>query len=156
MKRQPFAPRKIRLIGELQREAAIAVLRNMPLDAEKPLEAMFREEVKARKPDQNALMWAGPLRDIAEQGYVDGRSYTAEVWHEHFKAEFLPEVFEPELCKEGYRKYDYTPSGKRVLIGSTTQLTVKGFALYLQQVEAFGASLGVLFHVNPNESRRAA
>lgn len=150
-KRQQFAARKIRLIGEQQRETAIAMIRNLPIDPKKPLELVAREEIKARKPDQNSLMWAGPLKDIAEQGYVNGRSYAAEVWHEHFKSEFLPEEFDSELCKEGYRKYDYTPAGERVLIGSTTQLTIRGFALYLQQVEAFGAGIGVQFHTNPRE-----
>lgn len=154
--RQPFSTRKIRLVGEQQRETAIAMIRNLPIDPVKPLELVAREEVKARKPDQNALMWVGPLADIAEQAYVNGRTYSAAVWHEHFKAEFLPEEFDAELCKEGYRKYDYTPAGDRVLIGSTTELTIKGFAQYLEQVIAFGASLGVQFHANPNEARRAA
>lgn len=156
MKRQTFVTRKIRLVGEQQRETAIAMIRNMPLDAKNPLEVVAREEVKARKPDQNALMWAGPLKDISEQAYVDGRRFSDVVWHEHFKELFLPDEFDAELCKEGYRKWDYTPAGKRVLVGSTTELTVKGFAQYLTQVEAFGANLGVLFHANPNELRRAA
>jgi hypothetical protein len=148
--RQPYPARKIRLVGEMQRDGAIAALRNAPLDADKPLEFLLREEVKARKPDQNALMWAGPLRDIAEQGYVEGRTFSATVWHEHFKREYLPEDYDPELCKEGYRKWDYTPKGDRVLVGSTTDLTVRGFALYLKQVEAYAqVELGVQFHANP-------
>lgn len=155
MTRQPFPARKFLLREEMQREAAIAAIRNAPLDSTKPLEILMREEVKARKPDQNALMWAGPMRDIAEQGYVDGRTFTAEVWHEHFKREYLPEEFDPELCKDGYRKWDYTPGGERVLIGSTTGLTVRGFSRYLTQVEAYGAQeLGVQFHVGPR--RQAA
>ena len=154
--RSKFPTRKIRLVGEQQRETAIALIRSMPLDPAHPLEIVAREEVKARKPDQNSAMWAGPLADIAEQAYVNGRTYTAEVWHQHFKAEFLPEEFDPELTKDGYQKWDWTPAGERVLIGSTTQLTVKGFAQYLEQVIAFGASLGVAFHANPNDARRPA
>jgi hypothetical protein len=153
--RQKFESRKIRLVGEQQRETVLALVANLPVDSAKPLEIVVREEVKARKPDQNSLMWVGPLADIAEQGYVQGRSYSAEVWHEHFKKEYLPEEFEEGITKEGYRKWDFTPAGDRVLIGSTTQLTVRGFALYLQQVEAFGASIGVQFHANPNERRAA-
>jgi hypothetical protein len=150
MKRTEYPTRKIRLIGEIQREAAIAALRNAPIDPDKPLEYLLREEVKARKPDQNALMWSGPLADIAEQGYVDGRTFSAEVWHEYFKREYLPEEFDQALCKDGYRKWDYTPKGERVLVGSTTQLTVRGFALYLKQVEAYAQTeLGVQFHANP-------
>jgi len=150
MSRAVYPTRKVRLVAEGQRENAIAALRNAPIDPDKPLEFLLREEVKARKPDQNALMWSGPLSDIAEQGYVDGRTFSAEVWHEHFKREYLPEDFDPALCKDGYRKWDYTPKGERVLVGSTTQLTVRGFALYLKQVEAYAQTeLGVQFHANP-------
>lgn len=156
MMRQPFATRKFRLVGELQLRTLMALLPNLPQDPVKPLEIVIREEVKARKPDQNALMWVGPLADIAEQAYVNGRTYSAEVWHQYFKAEFLPEEFDPELCKEGYQKWDFKPNGERVLIGSTTELTVKGFAQYLEQVFAYGASVGVQFHSSPNEQRRAA
>lgn len=154
MSRAPYQQRKFLLRTESARESSIAALRNAPLDGDKPLECVIREEVKARKPDQNALMWAGPLRDIEEQGYVNGRTYSADVWHEHFKREYLPEEFDPALCKDGYRKWDYTPKGERILVGSTKQLTVRGFALYLQQVEAYAQTeLGVQLHV---ADRRAA
>lgn len=156
-RRDKYPTRKILLRAEAQREIAIRVLQNAPLDDARPLEFLLREEVKARKLDQNALMWIGPLADIAAQAYVKGRQYSAEVWHEFFKREFLPEEFDPELCKEGYRKWEYMPSGERVLIGSTTQLTVRGFAQYLTQVESYGAQeLAVTFHANPRESREAA
>ncbi len=154
MSRAPYQQRKFLLRTESARESSIAALRNAPLDTANPIEAVIREEVKARKPDQNALMWAGPLRDIEEQGYVNGRTYSADVWHEHFKREFLPEEFDPALCKDGYRKWDYTPKGERILVGSTKQLTVRGFALYLQEVEAYAqVELGVQLHV---ADRRAA
>lgn len=154
--RQPFTTRRVLLAGEQQRTNAVAILVGAPLDARKPLEFIVREEVKARKPDQNALMWAGPLKDIAEQARIVGRRFTAEVWHEYLKKEFLPEHFDPLLCKEGYVKYAMAPDEERVLIGSTTQLTVKGFAQYMEQVYAFGGNLGVRFHANPNEARFAA
>lgn len=147
--RPTFLTRTIHLTGDVQRRTAIAAIEHAPTDADRPLEIVIREKPKARKPDQNALMWAGPLRDIAEQGWVQGRQYAADVWHEEFKRQYLPEDDDPnlpELAREGYRKWDTTPSGKRVLVGSTTQLTVKGFAQYLRQVEAFGAELGVMFH----------
>ena len=154
--REKFPTRTIRLVGATQLNTVLSLLPNLPIDEKKPLEVVIREEVKPRKLDQNALMWAGALSDIAEQAYVQGRRFTAEVWHEHFKDLYLPEEFDEELTKSGYKKYDYTPTGKRVLVGSTTQLTVKGFALYLTQIEAFGGNLGVMFHANPNDGRRAA
>lgn len=157
MSRDKYPSRKILLRTEAQRETAMRVLENAPLDDKRPVEVVVREEVRARKLDQNALYWAGPLRDIAEQAYVKGRQYSAEVWAEFFKREYLPEEFDPEQCKEGYRKWEYLPSGERALIGSTTQLTVRGFAEYLTKVEAYGAQeLGVEFHANPRESREAA
>lgn len=143
MSAQPFATRRFILVGEYQRDAAIALLANVPLG----LEVLIRKPVKVRGMDQNALMWVGPLADIAAQAWVAGRQYSAEVWHHKFKIDYLPEEFDEELTKEGYRKWDFTPDGDRVLIGSTTQLTKKGFSQYLTQVEAFGAGLGVQFGV---------
>lgn len=157
MKREKYPTRKIRLVGNIQRETAISILQNAPLDANKPLEMILREEQKIRKMDSNACMWACQLKCISEQAYVNGRTYSAEVWHEHAKEMFLPETFQSpehqaEIVKEGYRKYDTSPGGKRILVGSTTELTVKGFAIYLQQLEAFGANLGVIYSANPNEA----
>ncbi len=150
MKRPPFQQRTFRLVGIEQRDRLLALVGNLPLDALKPLEVVIREEKKARKLDQNALYWAGPLRDIAEQAWVHGRQFSAEVWHEHFKREFLPEFIDAitvlsDHVKDGYHKWARTPGGDRVLIGSTTQLTVKGMSAYLEQVYAYGANLGVQF-----------
>ena len=100
-------------------------------------------------------MWVGPLADIAEQAWVEGRQYADVVWHELFKRKYLPELDDPELedlvqNPETYRKWAEDPeTGERILIGSTTQLTRKGMTRYLTQVEAYGANLGVLFHANP-------
>lgn len=151
MMRQPFKPRAFLLRDERVRETLLAAIRNLPLDAMYPLEVVIREQVKARRPDANARMWAGPLRDISEQAFIEGKQFSAEVWHNYFKKELLPEEFDPEICKEGYVKWSYDPAGDRVLVGSSTELTVKGFAEYLTAVEAFGASLGVLFTASPNE-----
>lgn len=147
--RQKFQTRTIRLVGELQRQTVLSAIPHLPIDADHPLEIVIREPQKVRGMDANARMWAGPLKDIAEQAWVNGRQFSAEVWHEHFKREYLPEDDDPELpelAKEGYRKWDIDPAGNRVLVGSTTQLLKRGFALYLQQVEAAGAGIGVIFH----------
>lgn len=147
MTRAKFEQRRIRLVGAQQLATALALLPNLPLDAAKPLEILIREEVKGRKLDQNALMWAGPLRDIAEQCWIDGRQHSADVWHEYFKAEFLPDEYDQDLCKtEHYMKWDFDPAGRRILVGSTTDLTIKGMAQYITQIHAFGGSMGVEFH----------
>lgn len=145
-KRAPFTTRTMRLTSADVRDRAIAMLRNVPIDPTKPLELVVREAQKARKPDQNALMFAGPLKDISEQVWLDGRTYSVEVWHSYFKRMGLPSEYDPELCLESYRKYDVDPAGEAVLIGSTTQLTVRGMSEYLEQIYAFGAAHGVQFH----------
>ena len=145
MKREKYPTRTIVLVGSMQKDTARILLEQAPIDMHKPLELVIREQQKTRKLDQQSLMWVSQLADISAQAYVNGRTYSAEVWHDFFKREYLPDEYDPELCKEGYRKWDYSPDGERVLIGSTTQLTVKGFAQYLTQIEAHGASLGVMF-----------
>lgn len=150
-----YQTRTIRLVGEQQRETAINALRHLPVRKEKPLEVVIREEKPTRGLDANALMWAGPLKDIAEQAWVGGRQYTVEVWHEAMKRFYLPEESDEgyeRMVKDGYRKWDFLPTtGDPVLVGSTTQLTKFGFSVYLQKIEAHGASLGVMF-----TERRAA
>lgn len=141
-----FATRKIILLDDARRRLAVAMIENAPPG----IEVLAREPAKARKLDQNALMWAGPLREVAEQAWVDGRQFSAEVWHRFFKGEYLPETTDPELARlvkdpDNWRKWDYLPAGERVLVGSTTDLTVYGFSQYLEQVFAYGASLGVMF-----------
>lgn len=149
--RAPFAPRRFIVSDTAIRDRAAAALANMPVDPLRPLEIVVREQVKQRGHDANALMWAGPLKDIAEQAWLEGRQYSAEVWHHYFKVQFLPEQYDAELCLEGYVKWQFDPAGERVLVGSTKQLTVKGMSQHIEQVHAFGAHLGVVFHANPNE-----
>lgn len=143
--RPPLARRPFRLVSEEVRERIIAAVRHLPIDELRPIEVVFQEEQKKRKLDQNAALWAGPLRDISEQAWLDGKQFSAETWASYFKVQLLPEQYDPELCLESYRKWDVDPAGDRVLVGSTTQLTQKGHAQYREAIEAFGASLGVQF-----------
>lgn len=140
-----YLTKTIRLIGLPQQEVAINAIKNAPIDLEHPLEIIIREEQKSRSLNANALMWAGPLNDIAQQAWVHGRQYSALIWHEYFKEQFLPEFAEPTITKEGYKKYEETPNGKRILIGSTSKLTKHGFSIYMEQIYAYGANLGVRF-----------
>ena len=68
--RQKFIPSTIVLLDDARVQLAHAALDNAPLDADKPLEMIIREQVKTRKLDQQALMWVGPLADIANQGCI--------------------------------------------------------------------------------------
>ena len=143
--RTDYLPKVIRLVGKLQADTAISAIQNAPIDIERPLEVIIREEHKGRSLSANALMWAGPLNDIASQAWVHGRQYSALIWHEYFKEKFLPDFPDLTQVKEGYRKYEETPDGKRILIGSTQKLTKHGFSLYMEQIYAYGADLGVRF-----------
>lgn len=140
-----YLTKTIRLIGASQKEVAINAIQNAPIDSEYPLEVIIREEQKARSLSANALMWAGPLNDIANQAWVHGRQYSALIWHEYFKEQYLPEFADPKITKEGYKKYEETPDGRRILIGSTSKLTKHGFSLYIENIYAYGANLGVRF-----------
>ena len=149
-KRDKYPTRNIRLIGEVQVETAVRAVQLAPVDRDHPIEVVIREMVRARSSSANARYWA-VLHEIAEQGYVNCRTFSAETWHEHCRREFLPEDTDPEISllvadPEKYRKWGYLPSGDRIIVGSTTDLTVRGFAEYLEQVYAMGAELGVLFH----------
>lgn len=152
--RPKIVPRIFRITSQSVIDAIMRLLPNVPIDPDRPLELVLREEVKARTLDQNSLMWVGPLADLAQQGFVRGEQFSADAWHEMFKREFLPEEDDEELPllvkdPQTYRKWAYTPRGDRFCIGSTTDLSKAGFSRYLEQIHAFGANLGVQFHTNP-------
>lgn len=158
--RQPLSEQKRLLVGEPQRESIIRMIQSLPTDLERPIEIVVRERQRARKLDQNALYHAGPLKDIATQAWINGRQFSALVLHEHFKQEFLPDDGSPEAdpangyVKDGYRKYEQKLDGGQHLVGSTTQLTVRGFSQFLEQVFAFGGNLGVQFSATPQKDER--
>lgn len=148
MKSMNFQTRTLRLVDDNVRRLAIAAVQNAPAG----VEVVLREPTKTRGLSQNALMWASALKDIAQQAWFDGRQFSEKVLHEHMKREFLPEATDPELDRlvkdpETWKKWEYLPDGERVLVGSTTKLTTYGFGQYMEQVFAFGASLGVMFGV---------
>ena len=148
--RQKFVTRRFLISSREVLERALLVLRNLPIDPLRPLEIVAQEEPKKRSMSQQALLFAGPMTDIATQAWFEGgRQYSVEVLHEFCKRQFLPETFDPDLCLEGYIKWDVDPLGERILVGGTTQLTVRGYGDYLDQVFAFGGSLGVEFSADP-------
>ena len=151
MIRPEFKTRTIRLTGYIQQETALAMVKNLPIDDERPLELIAREEVKARGLDQNGLYWLR-LGEIAEQAYFDGCQYIKEVWHEYCRQNVMPEMI---TTKDGeYRcKWLASPDGKPVVI-STTLLERKCFSEYIEAVTAFGAGLGVMFSEAPQRGMK--
>lgn len=145
-KRQPIQSRKFILRDERVRENAIALIRNLPVDLLRPVEVIAREYKAQRSLDQNNLYYA-LVTEISQQAWIEGRQYGVEVLHEYLKRSLLPEdeSLDPDDVRDSYRKWEFDPAGERVLVGSTTMLTVRGFNNFITAVEAFGASLGVMF-----------
>ncbi len=90
-------------------------------------------------------MQYSPLNYISKQACLNAKQNSSLIWHEYFKEKFLPDFPDPKQVKEGYMKYEETPDGRRVLTGSTNKLTKHGFSLYMEQIYAYGAELGVRF-----------
>lgn len=135
--------------------ALIRLLPTLPWHAQL-LEVVIRPVAKKRSLDQNALYWAGPLKDIEQQAWVNDRQYSAELWHEYFKQQYMPEANDPDIDRlvkspEKYNKWDYMPSGERICVASTTKLTKYGFSQYLTAVQAEAAQMGVMLRASPNE-----
>jgi hypothetical protein len=97
-------------------------------DAGKPLAVTVQEHKAKRSVEQNRLYWL-LLNEIAEAGWVSGRRFSAEAWHEFFKVKFIG-------CEE-------CPNGGTMGI-STTTLAVSDFSDYIGKVEAYAATeLGI-------------
>ncbi len=101
------------------------------LQAGKRLVLVIR--IRARTTAQNKRYWGkGVLAQIAEQAAPNGKLYSAEVWHEQFKRQFIG--------------VEELPNGS-VIGKSSTELTTIEFADFCTQVEAYAAQeLGVVFY----------
>lgn len=143
--RDKFQTRQIVLRDKLQVTTAISLISNLPIDAERPLEVVVREFQKKRSNDANNYYW-NRIGEISEQALLEGKRFSENAWHHLFKEWFLPEKYEERITREGYVKWDTSPSGERILVGSTKDLLTRGFANFTTEVEAYGAGgLGVRF-----------
>ncbi len=143
-KRGKYPTRRFLIRSAQQKDLACRVISQLPEDWDRPVEVVVREQPRQRNLEQNSLMWVA-LTDISQQVYLGGRTYDADCWHEYCKRAFLPESPEEGMVLESYQKWAFLPNGDRVLRGSTTDLTKKGFSRYLEQIYAFGAQQGVQF-----------
>lgn len=89
-------------------------------------------KLKKRTPAQNRRYWGrGVLAQVAEQATVNGRLFSADVWHEQFKRQFIGVIELPNGQVQGM---------------SSTDLTTAEFCDFCTQVEAYAAQeLGVRF-----------
>ena len=151
-KRTHFATRKFLLRGPDQVRALVALIPNLPIDPDKPLEVLIREEAKERKLSKNALYWA-LLSEISDQAWLHGKQYSKDVWHEFAKKEIMPNMIKTKDGEERTKWCD-SPTGSPVAI-STTMLEDECFGNYITALEAFVAGLGVRFSTpRPRESPR--
>lgn len=88
---------------------------------------------RKRTAKQNRRYWGkGVLAQVAEQAAPGGKLYSAEVWHEQFKRQFIGVI---EL-----------PNGE-VIGKSSAELDTAEFSAFCDQVEAYAATeLGVTFY----------
>ena len=147
MMRAEFKQRSILLRSDRQLIALIALLPNLPLDDENPLEVLIRDAVRARTLSQNALMWLR-LGEISKQGWLFKRQYESDIWHTYCGRKVMQEMV---TLKDGtvVSKWVETPDSVPQVI-STTLLSIMSFAEYITRIEVFGAEeLGVQFSASP-------
>lgn len=109
-----------------------------------PLEVRVTIYRARRSNSQLALMWLR-LQQIADQAWVQGQQFDAEVWNVHCKRELLPEE-----TARGVKKWRVMPNGERELFMSTSDLDVSEMSLYIDKLTAYAASeLGVEFDAQP-------
>lgn len=96
--------------------------------AGKPVAVMVSEHKARRSSPQNRLYWA-VLREIAEDVWIDGKQYSDNAWHEHFKRQFIG--------------IEELPGGASAGI-SAASLSVPEFTAYLERVMQFAAEHGVI------------
>jgi hypothetical protein len=95
-----------------------------------PLAIEIKPEKSTRSRAQNKYYWR-LLHQLEEDAWIEGRQYTAEIWHEFLKRRFLGVV-------------DLPCGGTTAQ--STSSLTVSEFQQYVTQVEVWAAqNLGIVW-----------
>ena len=91
--------------------------------------AVTLTDAKAKRSTQaNRYYWA-LLNQIAEDAWIEGRQYSAEVWHDYMKRRFIGSIDLP---------------GGQTMAESSASLNTAEFAKYTEQVEVCAAQeLGV-------------
>lgn len=127
-------PQTFTLREDKHAQALFAFLKNNRkacADNGKPLVVTVAMETHKRSLGANAYYWGVTLRQIAEQAWIEGRTFPARAWHEHMR-----DLFAPRLD---------SPFGKSYPM-STTDMNEEQFSTYVRDVETFAMEqLGVRF-----------
>lgn len=91
---------------------------------------------------QRALIWV-INEQIAQGAWVGGRRYDAETWHEQAKRDLLPDE-----TRKGVKKWRTLANGDRVLNMSTEHLDREEKTVYINELLAYAANLGVSVHID--------
>ena len=104
-------------------------------EAGSPMRLIVTTSSTKRNAEQNKRYWGFVLKTIAEQAFVGGKNFSAEIWHEYFARKF-------GVCDEVI-----LPDGEIVTRRkSTTEMNVGEFAEYMSRVESHATmELGVMF-----------
>jgi hypothetical protein len=122
------------------------------LGFDQKLQVTIEPYKKKRSTPQNSMQWVSVLGDFSMQGIINGRQFSAAIWHEYLKELFLPNEFTTGETLKNYIKWLELPNGKLKMIGSTTRLTTLGFSHYVERCYAYGAGeLDIKFSANPQE-----
>lgn len=108
----------------------------------RPVRIVAQEHEEDRTLQQNRYYWGAVLREISEQAQICGQRWTVDAWHELFKRQFLGYRIEKAIVAGRKRPVIYRK------LKSTTDLGVRAFGKYLDEIQAFAATdLGVEFSV---------
>jgi hypothetical protein len=120
------------LKSEEARKAALRVIANLPVVPSHPLAIVISEWIPKRSTDQNRRYWAILSLIAFTVADENGRKYSAETWHEYFKAKYLG-------------KNTMIVDGEPMLIAkSTTRLNKVSFGDYMMRVEVWAVEHGVM------------
>lgn len=138
MKREKYPTRKVRLIGANQKENAMQVLRNAPLDHEKPLEVIIREEKCKRTLEQSAKFHA-MCGDVANQKQWVGKKLSLDQWKVLF-------VSGHTVATNGSSEIVPGIEGEFVNIReSTANMTLSRLSSLIEYVYAWGSENGIMW-----------
>lgn len=119
------------------------------LPTDRSMEVVIQKHVKRRTSGQNRYQWAAVLGDISRQVRIGDKAFTSQIWHEHLKTLFMPDVPSEELTLPNYKKWTEMPDGTLKMTASTKDLTTKGMSIYMEELFAYAVTeLGVRFTTN--------